>query len=222
MKFARWIALALVAGIPAQSALAHEKHHPAPAAGAAAALAQPADTGGTHDARSYFTDTELITQDGRPVQFYSDVLKDRVVLLNVVYTSCKDACPLITRKLKEVRDALGQPLARKVHFISISSDPETDSPQALKTFAAKNEADDPNWIFLTGTKANVDVVLGRLGQLSPSPEGHSTLLIAGDVAAKRWSKIRPDAAPLAIAERLKLLTEAPVAAAETVTSTTGK
>lgn len=187
-------------------------HGDAPAAAASArpvaqAVPPPATSGGTADARAYFTDTELLTQDGRAVQFYSDVLKDRVVMLNVVYTSCKDACPLITRKLKEVRDALGEPLARKVHFISISSDPEQDSPQALKVFAAKNEADDPNWTFLTGDKAKVDFVLGRLGQLSRSVEEHSTLLIAGDVANKRWSKIRPDAPPAAIAERLKLLTE---------------
>ncbi|MNE62372.1 hypothetical protein D3C80_1576470 [compost metagenome] len=57
----------------------------------------------------------------------------------------------------------------------------------------------------------MDVVLGRLGQLSRSPEEHSTLLIAGDVANKRWSKIRPDAPPAAIAQRLQLLTLPPAA-----------
>lgn len=177
---------------------------------AAQAVTPPATGGGTHDARAYFTDTELLDQNGRKVQFYSDVLKDRVVMLNVVYTNCKDACPLITRKLKEVRDALGEEAARKVHFISISSDPLNDTPASLKAFAAKNEADNPNWTFLTGDKARVDFVLGRLGQLGQSAEEHSTLLIAGDVATKRWNKIRPDAPPPAIAERLKVLTE-PVA-----------
>jgi cytochrome oxidase Cu insertion factor (SCO1/SenC/PrrC family) len=218
------IALALALGLPAGAAFAHGKSHPAPEAApqqseskasAAAPAEQPVSSAastGTRDARTYFTDTVLLTQDGREVKFYSDVLKDRVVMLNVVYTNCKDACPLITRKLKEVRDALGEPLASKVHFISISSDPENDSPQALKAFAAKNEADSPNWTFLTGDKANVDFVLARLGQLGQTPEGHSTLLIAGDVAAKRWNKIRPDATPIAIAERLKLLSE-PLASA---------
>ena len=202
-------ALALACGLPGGAAFAHGKDHPEAGAAPAAArvpAAQAVSTG-TRDARAYFTDTLLLTQDGRPVQFYSDVLKDRVVLLNVVYTNCKDACPLITRKLKEVRAALGEPLASKVHFISISSDPENDSPQALKAFAAKNEAADPNWTFLTGDKPSVDFVLARLGQLGETVEGHSTLLIAGDVGAKRWSKIRPDAAPVAIAERLKLLTD---------------
>lgn len=190
------------------------KHGASPAATSAQPAAQPVAApstgGGTHDARAYFTDTELVDQNGRKVQFYSDVLKDRVVMLNVVFTNCKDACPLITRKLKEVRDALGEEAARKVHFISISSDPLNDTPASLKAFAAKNEADNPNWIFLTGDKARVDFVLSRLGQLGNSAEEHSTLLIAGDVATKRWNKIRPDAPPPAIAERLKVLTE-PVA-----------
>ncbi|NMG46159.1 redoxin domain-containing protein [Aromatoleum toluvorans] len=199
----------------APGAFAHgQPHAEAPAApvaqAAAPAATPPATGGGTHDARAYFTDTELVDQHGRRLQFYSDVLKDRVVVLNVVYTNCKDACPLITRKLKEVRDALGEEAARKVHFISISSDPLNDTPASLKAFAAKNQADSPNWIFLTGDKAKVDFVLSRLGQLGTSVEEHSTLLIAGDVPNKRWNKIRPDAPPPAIAERLKLLTE-PVA-----------
>ncbi|AYH41977.1 SCO family protein [Azoarcus sp. DN11] len=179
----------------------------AAAAQAAAQAVAPPATGGTHDARAYFTDTELVDQHGRKVRFYSDVLKDRVVMLNVVYANCKDACPLITRKLTEVRATLGEEAARKVHFISISSDPLHDTPASLKAFAAKNHADSPNWIFLTGDKAKVDFVLSRLGQLGNSVEEHSTLLIAGDVPNKRWSKIRPDAPPPAIAERLRLLTE---------------
>ncbi|SEI60501.1 Cytochrome oxidase Cu insertion factor, SCO1/SenC/PrrC family [Azotobacter beijerinckii] len=196
MKALRGIALALLAA----SVQAHEGH--APAAGATAQDVK----GGIPDARSYFTDTPLLDQDGRERRFYSDVLAGRVVLLNVIYTRCKDACPLITRKLREVRTALGEQAGR-VYFVSLSSDPEHDSPEALKAFARQQGADDPNWIFLTGDKANLERVLARLGQLSQSPEAHSTLLIAGDVPNKRWSKIRPDAPPAAIAQRLQLLAE---------------
>lgn len=162
-------------------------------------------TPGTRDARTYFTDTELLTQDGKSVRFYSDVLQDRVVLINVVYTHCEDACPLITKKLNEVRAKLDERAAKEVWFVSISTDPERDSPQALKKFAATQGVKDANWVFLTGNKANIDHVLGRLGQMSPSAEQHSTLLIAGNVGAKRWSKIRPDAPVAAIVERLKVL-----------------
>lgn len=159
----------------------------------------------TYDARRYFTDNRLLTQDGTEVRFYSDLLQDRVVLLNVVYTRCTDACPLLTRKLKAVREALGEAHAARIRFISLSSDPAHDSPAVLKAFARRHEADDPNWIFLTGEEAPMAQVLARLGHLVPSPEAHSTLLIAGDVANKRWSKIRPDAPVEAIVQRLLLL-----------------
>ncbi len=197
------LVLALGAGLALGIAQAHEEHAAPPAAKGPAV--QEVAGGGTLDARSYFTDTPLLDQDGRQVRFYSDVLAGRVVLLNVIFTSCEDACPLITRKLREVRTALGKD-AERVHFISLTSDPANDSPQALKAYARKHDADDPNWTFLTGPKEQMDVVLARLGQLSRSPEEHSTLLIAGDVANKRWSKIRPDAPPAAIAQRLQLLT----------------
>lgn len=197
---------------------AHSDSHPAagepaPAANAQPALSQPVDQPasqpGTRDAKTYFTDSELLTQDGRAVRFYSDVLADRVVLINVVYTNCEDACPLITRKLIDVRQRLEDQVGKAVWFVSISTDPERDSPQALKKFAQAQGADEQRWVFLTGAKANVDQVLKRLGQLGPSAEEHSTLLIAGDMAGKRWSKIRPDAPPSAIAERLKVLVGTP-------------
>ncbi|MFP3408349.1 SCO family protein, partial [Pseudomonas sp. SIMBA_065] len=88
--------------------------------------------GGTRDAQTWFTDTVLKDQNGRELRFYSDVLKDKVVMLNVIFTHCTDACPLITRKLREVREAMGQQLASQVTFVSISSDPLNDTPQALK------------------------------------------------------------------------------------------
>ncbi|MFK3799495.1 SCO family protein [Pseudomonas sp. NPDC088444] len=184
---------------------AAQAHESSTLATAASVQVAPPTTG-THDAQQYFTDTLLKDQDGNEVRFYSDVLKDRLVLLNVVFTHCKDACPLITRKLKEVRDAMGEGVAKQVVFITLTSDPKNDTPEVLKTFAAKHGVDGPNWRFLTGTQAQMDLVLGRLGHLIPSPEQHSTQLIVGDVATKRWAKIRPDAPVDAIAQRLQFLT----------------
>ncbi|MNG87847.1 hypothetical protein D3C79_466650 [compost metagenome] len=210
MRSFDWLVLGGCLWILASVAFAHEGH--APTAQPQAPEPQPAPQtmvsgGGTRDAQSWFTDTVLKDQNGRELRFYSDVLKDKVVMLNVIFTHCNDACPLITRKLREVRDAMGPELASQVTFISISSDPLNDTPAALKAFAEKQGVDGPNWLFLTGDKANVDLVLGRIGQFLPSPEQHSTQLIAGDVAGKRWSKIRPDAPPVAIVQRMQLLTQ---------------
>jgi protein SCO1 len=157
------------------------------------------------DARSYFTDLPFKTQDGKTVRFYSDVLDGRTVVINVIYTQCKDACPMITARLNEVRGLLGDKMMDKVHFVSISSDPANDTPAALKEFARKNKADVPNWTFLTGSKENIDHVLKKLGQFNEEVQAHSTLLIAGNVPAKRWTKIRPEAPPPAVAERVRVL-----------------
>ena len=203
MRSLDWLVLAACLWIFTSMALAHEGHAP---------TAQPAPQpmvsgGGTRDAQAWFTDTVLMDQNGRALRFYSDVLKDKVVMLNVIFTHCNDACPLITRKLREVRQAMAPALAAQVTFVSVSSDPLNDSPEVLKAFAGQQGVDGPNWLFLTGDKASVELVLGRLGQFLPSPEQHSTQLIAGDVAGKRWSKIRPDAPPAAIAQRLQLLAQ---------------
>ena len=206
MRAFDWLVLAGCLWILTSVAFAHEGHAPQPPEPQPAPQAM-ASGGGTRDAKTWFTDTVLKDQNGRELRFYSDVLKDKVVMLNVIFTHCTDACPLITRKLREVREAMGPALAAQVTFVSISSDPLNDTPEALKAFAAKQGVDGPNWLFLTGDKANVDLVLGRIGQFLPSPEQQSTQLIAGDVAGKRWSKIRPDAPAMAIAQRIQLLTQ---------------
>lgn len=208
----RWVSLGLVAaGLAlAVAAEAHEGKEAGAAnqKGKVAPIQGRAATQGRRDARAYFTDLELVTHDGRKVRFYSDMLEGRTVLINVMYTNCKDACPLITQKLNEVRGLLGEQFGREVHFVSLTSDPERDSPAALRNFATKQSADLGGWTFLTGNPKNIEHILRKLGQFSQDPEDHSTLLIAGNVPAKRWSKIRPDAPTVVIAERLKQLSAA--------------
>jgi cytochrome oxidase Cu insertion factor (SCO1/SenC/PrrC family) len=181
-------------------AFAHEGHEQA---APAVVAAQPSTD--TNDSKTWFTDTPLQDQNGNTLRFYSDALQDRVVLLNVMFTRCDDACPLITRKLKEVREVLGDK-ADGITFISLTSDPLRDTPAVLKAYTLKQGVDEPHWFFLTGDEAQMDLVLGRIGQIVPTPEQHSTQSIVGDVANKRWSKIRLDAPAAAIAQRLQWLT----------------
>ena len=200
MRLLDWISLSVCFWIFSNVAFAHEGHAPEPTTAVAAAPAK-----GTHDAKTWFTDTPLQDQNGETLRFYSDALQNRIVLLNVIFTRCTDACPLITQKLKEVRELLGDK-ALGITFISLTSDPLRDTPAVLKAYSLKQGSDDPHWLFLTGDKAQMDLVLSRIGQIVPTPEQHSTQLIVGDVANKRWSKIRPDAPAAAIAQRLQLLT----------------
>jgi len=189
---------------------AHTEPNKGGAGAAPQAAAPPAaqSGGGTRDARSYFTDLELLTQDGRKVRFYSDVLEGRTVLINVIYTTCKDACPLITQQLNEVRKRIPELFGKQVFFVTLSSDPILDTPKLLKQFAQKQSADVAGWTFLTGSKDHIDHILKKLGQYAEDKEDHSTLIIAGNVPAKRWAKIRPDTPVVAMAERLTTLAAA--------------
>ena len=154
-------------------------------------------------ARLFFSDRRLVTQNGREVAFYSDVLKDRVVLLDVVFTHCEDACPTQSAKVAAVQALLGasEPTLR---FVSISADPERDTPDALAAYAANFRAG-PNWTFLTGRKSDVDDVLRRLGRWTADPASHSTLFLAGNAATGHWLRVHPDATPAYIAAQLRSL-----------------
>jgi cytochrome oxidase Cu insertion factor (SCO1/SenC/PrrC family) len=89
--------------------------------------------------RDYFTDVELVTQDGESVRFFTDVLKDHVVLINFIFTNCGSACPLLTRSLASVADLLGDDMGKSVRFISISVDPERDDPAAAASALISGE-----------------------------------------------------------------------------------
>lgn len=158
-------------------------------------------------ARAWFTDTVLLTQDGEEVRFYSDVLADRVVALDFVFTRCEMACPLLTAKLNRVRALLGPLFGAEVSFVSISVDPGFDTPQELSRFARKHGADHPRWTWLTGEEEDVKRVLRRLGERVDDPDQHSTELILGNTRTRHWIKVRPDAPPEATALQLRRLVE---------------
>jgi protein SCO1 len=156
-------------------------------------------------AREYFTDTKLKTQADRTVRFYSDALKGKVVLMNFVFTQCGDACPLITAKLVQAKNELGEVFGQEVRFVSISIDPQHDRPQDLAKFAKKFDAVHPEWLFLTGEPANIEAVTKKLGAWTEDVESHSTAIIIGSPRQGKWKKVRPDAPAKAIAMELRQL-----------------
>ena len=156
-------------------------------------------------ARDYFTNLELISQDGERLKFYDDVLKDNVVVVSFIFTNCQGACPLMTRNLTMIRDMLPDHLGKRIRFVSMSLDPVRDTPAAMKEFAQTHRADQDGWLFLTGEPENVNTVVSRLGQYTEDLEAHSTLLIAANVPEAHWTKIPPTVPPAGVVERLKTL-----------------
>ena len=138
-------------------------------------------------AEKYFSDVELINQDGQKMRFYSDVLKDKVVVINTFFTTCTGVCPPINRNLEKVQEALGDRLGKDAFLISMSVDPETDTPSRLKEYSRRFHAR-PGWIFLTGKKENVDWALYKLGQYVEAKEGHTNIIIIGNEPKGLWKK----------------------------------
>ena len=138
-------------------------------------------------AEKYFSDVELINQDGQKMRFYSDVLRDKVVIINTFFTTCTGACPAINRNLEKVQDALGDRLGKDAFLISMSVDPETDTPSRLKEYSRRFHAR-PGWIFLTGKKENVDWALYKLGQYVETKDGHTNIIIIGNEPKGLWKK----------------------------------
>jgi protein SCO1/2 len=165
------------------------------------------DASAEDKARSYFTDLEVIDQNGERLRFYSDVLKDRVVLINFIFTNCPDACPLMTQKLIQTRALLVDAVRDDVWFVSISIDPERDTPEAMKTFAEKQGADQERWIWLTGSKQNLDFIVKRLGQYTDEVEAHSTLMLAANTRTRHWTRVMPMVPPAGIAQQMRALAE---------------
>jgi len=173
-----------------------------------AATAPAADAAAAEDkARNYFTDLEVIDQNGKRLRFYSDVLKGRVVLINFIFTNCQDACPLVTHKLNQVRSLMAEVVRDEVWFVSISVDPERDTPEAMKAFAKKQRVDESRWLFLTGPKQNLDFIVKRLGQYTQEVEAHSTLMLAGNDKTRHWTRVMPMVPPAGVAEQLRALAE---------------
>lgn len=153
----------------------HAGHRPQPSA------QQP--TG----AQKWFSDVELLTQDGKPVRFYSDVLKGKTVVVNAFFTTCTSVCPPMNRNMEKIQEALGDRVGKDVFLVSVTVDPATDTPARLKEYARKFHAG-AGWTFLTGKKENVDWALYKLGQYVESKDEHKTLIIIGNETTGLWKK----------------------------------
>jgi len=138
-------------------------------------------------AQKYFTDVELINQDGKKVHFYSDVLKGKTVIVNAFFTSCTSVCPPMNRNMEKIQEALGDRVGRDVFLVSMTVDPETDTPARMKEYAKKFHAGS-GWLFLTGKKENLDWALYKLGQYVESKDDHQTVLIIGNEPTGLWKK----------------------------------
>lgn len=135
----------------------------------------------------YFPNFVVTTHEGKKVKFYDDLIKDKIVIINFIYTSCADTCPLQTARLAEVKNRLGDIVGKRYHFYSISLDPQRDTPEKLKEHAAAYDTG-PGWTFITGDPAELAVIRHKLGERSRSLAEHRTDMVIGNDIKGSWRR----------------------------------
>ena len=151
--------------------------------------------------RTYFTDVMLTNQDGKDARLYTDLLKDRVVVMNAFFASCGGICSATMPRLKELQGKLAAGnLGQRVHLLSFTVDPAADTTQVLKTYSESMGAK-PGWDFFTGDKEAVDTALTKLGFKTETKETHGSAFIVGNVSTGRLAKV-PGVVSLAQLEAL--------------------
>ena len=165
--------------------------------------------------RRHLPNVELITQDGKKVHFYDDLVKDRRVVIQFMFTRCKDICPVITHHLAEVQELLDGRVGHDIFFYSVTLSPEEDTPKDLRAFARTHGAG-PGWTFLTGKPEDILLLRRSLGFFYDDPKedadrnNHSGMLVVGTEPLMRWAMCEGGAKPEWIATVIRTEMDAPL------------
>ena len=158
--------------------------------------------------KDYYPNIELTTSKGEKVRFYDDLIKDKVVAVNFIYTSCGEMCPVETARLKTVSQILGDRMGKDVFFYSITIDPDRDSVAVLDAYSKKFKTGE-GWTFLTGDEEDIRLLRKKMGlYISTIDEDerelsdHNVNLVIGNQALGRWVKRSPLENPYVIANQM--------------------
>lgn len=148
---------------------------------------------------AHLPNVSLVTQHGKKVRFYDDLVKNKKVVINVMYTNCEKQCPVVTANLVRVQKLLHDRVGRDIFFYSITLKPEEDTPKVLKHYASVHHTG-PGWLFLTGKADDIETLRRGLGfqwsnpVLDAQKSSHVITIRLGDEAVMRWSAMPGNAA----------------------------
>ncbi len=131
--------------------------------------------------------TALINQHGEEVRLTDDIVGDRIVVVNFVYTTCTTVCPVLSAIFSQVQNKLGDRLGHDIVMVSVSVDPLRDTPARMKNYASKLGAGE-GWVWLTGQKQDVTDVLEAFGAYTPNFEDHPSMILVGDGTSGKWAR----------------------------------
>lgn len=138
-------------------------------------------------------DVQLVRDDGKHVSLAQEMNDGRAVVLNFIFTTCSSFCPLSSQTFAEFQSKLG-PAATSVHLMSISIDPEQDTPARLRAYALKFGAG-PGWQHYTGTLAASRAAQRAFAAYRGDKMSHTPLTLLRAAGSKTWRRIEGFATP---------------------------
>lgn len=154
--------------------------------------------------RVRFAEVTLLDQHGRSLSLKDDVVADRVVVMGFVYTSCTTVCPLVSAIMQQLQQRLADRPAEPVRLVTLSVDPQRDTPARLHEYAQRYGAGG-EWYWLTGTVPAVDSTLKGLGSWSADYRDHPPLILVGDGRSEHWTRFYGVTDPAVLAARVDAL-----------------
>jgi protein SCO1/2 len=132
-------------------------------------------------------DVALVNQDGRKVKLPELLSSDKPVLVNFIYTTCATVSPVLCAGFSSLQKRLGAD-ARNVRLVSLTIDPEHDTPLVLKDFLKRYDAK-PGWEFLTGTRKDIDRALKAFDAYIPNKQQHFPITFLKGPGRARWVRL---------------------------------
>ncbi len=148
-------------------------------------------------------DVPVQDQNGKSLNFYTDLVKGKVVAINFVFTTCTTICPPLTATFRRVQQQLAEQNSQ-AQLISVSVDPAIDTPERLRDFAAKFKAE-PGWAFVTGNTSDINSLLQQLGVAVTNKNDHTPMILIGNDETGYWTRAYGLSSPTSL---VKLITEA--------------
>jgi protein SCO1 len=130
-------------------------------------------------------DTVVLDQDNRKLHFYSDLIKGKTVAVNFIFTTCTTICPPLTANFAKLQKIMRDRGAKDFQLISVSVDPETDTPEKLKRYAELFAAK-PGWTFVTGTRADLEPVWRAFKVYTSNKLDHTAMVVIGNDTQHTW------------------------------------
>lgn len=164
------------------------------------------------EARGLIPNTPVVDHAGRELAFYDDLIRGKAVLLNFFYTSCGDTCPLVTQNLREVQDILGERMGRDIFMVSVTLQPELETPPILRDYARLWDIR-PGWSFVTGRPDQIAQLRGAMGFQDSEPDfagerdSHTGMVRYGNDRLDRWGCAPGVQRPAWIAKAVTMLAD---------------